>query len=112
VHRVSAPAGSAPPANPGAATLILDPVLMTEGLIGSLQALEVSVFGADQEPLAGQAVSLKTKTAAGAVLQSLSAVANASGKAVFSVPIAASPREYEARTGNVGSNTIQVTPLP
>jgi hypothetical protein len=108
VDRVAVPAA---PAQPGASTLILNPVLMTEGVLGAVQVFEVSVFGSDQEPLAGQSVSLKGKSATGAV-QTLTAVANASGKAVFSLAIAAQAREYEAQSNGVGSNTIRVTPVP
>ena len=106
VHRASAPAGSAAPSKAGASTLILGPVLMTEGAIGSLQVFEVRVFDSEQEPLAGHAVSLNVTGAA-----ALSAVANASGKAIFSVPVAAQPREFEASSDGVGSNTIQVSPV-
>jgi hypothetical protein len=109
VHRVGAPAAA--PAQPGASTMILDPVLMTDGVIGSLQVFEVSVSDGNQKPLAGQAVSLKALSGTGAVVQTLTAVANASGKAIFSVPIATQRREYEATSGSAGSNTIQVTPV-
>ena len=109
MQRADAPATSAP-AQAGASTLILNPVLMTEGVLGAVQVFEVSVFGSDQEPLAGQAVSLKSKSATGG-LQTLTAVANASGKAIFSVTIAAQAREYAAESSGVGSNAVRVTPV-
>ena len=94
-----------------ASTLILDPVLLTQGVIGAAQVFEVSVFGTGQAPLAGQAVTLTAVSASGAVLQTLTAIANTSGKALFTVPVAMQPREYEAVSNDVGSNTVHVTPV-
>jgi bacillolysin len=102
---------SPPPADDGgSATLILKPVLMTEGVIGALQLFEVDLFGSDQRPLPGQSVTLTSVSANGAV-QTLSVIANASGKALFNVPIATQTQEYEAMSNDVGSNAIHVTPV-
>ena len=109
VRRASAPAAS-PSSESGAATLILNPVLMTEGLVGAAQLFEVAVFGGDQEPLAGQNVSLTGVSADGAT-QTLNAVASATGKALFNVTIATKASEYQASSGGAGSNTVHVTPV-
>jgi subtilisin-like proprotein convertase family protein len=102
---------STPPAgNGGAATLILNPVLMTEGVVGTLQLLEVSVIGSNQQPLAGQSVSLTSVSANGAA-QTLSAIANAGGKALFNVPIATQAQEYTAASNGVDSNALHLTPV-
>ena len=109
-HRVNSP----PPANPAPAnqpaTLILNPVLMTEGLIGAAQVYEVNVYGGNQQPLAGQTVSLTSVSATGAT-QTLTALANLAGKALFTVPVATKATEYRAQSGNVGSNAVHVTPV-
>ena len=94
----------------GASTLILDPVLMTEGLAGAVQVFEVNAYGADQNPLANTAVSLKSVSATGAT-QTLTAVTGLDGRALFNVAIATKVTEYEARSGALGSNTVRIKPL-
>jgi bacillolysin len=108
VHRVDAPPPAEPPQQ-GAATLILDPVLLTDGVIGTLQPFEVRLFGSDQRPLASQSVTLTSVSANGGT-QTMTAIANAAGKALFSVPVATKPREYQATSNGVGSNAVHVTP--
>jgi Zn-dependent metalloprotease len=109
VSRASAPPASQP-AEPGAATLILNPVLMTEGSAGALQVFEVNVFGSDQQPLPGEPVSLTSVSATGAI-QTLSAIADVTGKALFSVTLATKATEYQAKSSAVGSNAVRVTPV-
>ena len=109
VHRVDAPPSEEPP-QPGASTLILNPVLMTDGLIGALQAFEVSVYGSDQALLAGQNVTLTRVLSTGAT-QTLNAIAGPGGKALFNVTLATKPAEYKATSGAVGSNAVHVTPV-
>ncbi|MGH8251660.1 MAG: M4 family metallopeptidase [Steroidobacteraceae bacterium] len=109
VHRVDAPPPAEPPPE-GAAILILNPVLMTEGVIGALQPFEVSVFGSDQQPLGAQSITLTSVSANGGT-QTLTAIANALGKALFTVPISTKPREYQATSDGVGSNAVHVTPV-
>ena len=110
VRRASAQASSPPPAQPGASTLILNPVLLTEGPAGALQVFEVNVFGSNQQPLAGETVSLTSVSATGAT-QTLQAIAGVTGKAVFSVTLATKVTEYQAKSGAVGSNAVRVTPV-
>ncbi|HEX9707152.1 MAG TPA: M4 family metallopeptidase [Steroidobacteraceae bacterium] len=109
VRRVSAPPPAQPP-QAGASTLILNPVLMTEGVIGALQAFEVAVYGSDQQPLAGESVVLTRVLATGAT-QTLNGLAGPAGKALFNVTLATKPAEYTATSGSVGSNAVHVTPL-
>ena len=109
VRRASAAASNPPPAQPGASTLILNPVLLTEGPAGLLQVFEVNVFGSDQQPLAGESVSLTSVSTTGAT-QTLHAIAGATGKALFSVTLATKATEYQAKSGAVGSNAVRVTP--
>ena len=90
--------------------LILNPVLMTEGVIGAVQVFEAAVFGGDQQPLAGQSVSLTSVSATGA-LQTLNAIAGAGGKALFTVTVGTRETEFQAQSGNVGSNAVHVTPV-
>jgi Zn-dependent metalloprotease len=108
VQRADAPASQ--PAQPGASTLILNPVLMTEGLAGALQVFEVNVFGSDQQPLAGQSVSLTSVSATGAT-QTVQGIADITGKALFNVTVATRTTEYQAASGKVGSNAVRITPV-
>ncbi|MGH8241943.1 MAG: M4 family metallopeptidase [Steroidobacteraceae bacterium] len=114
VRRVTPTAGPQTPppqaSQTGASTLILNPVLMTEGVIGAVQVFEVAVFGGNQQPLAGQSVSLKGVSATGA-LQTLNAIAGTSGKALFTVTVGTRQTEFQAQSGNVGSNAVHVTPV-
>jgi hypothetical protein len=110
VHRVNSPPPAQPPAPNEPSTLILNPVLMTEGAIGTAQLFQVSVFGGDQQPLAGQNVSLNRVSANGAT-QTVNAVAGAAGMALFNVTIATKASEYQASSGGVGSNAVHVTPV-
>jgi Zn-dependent metalloprotease/subtilisin-like proprotein convertase family protein len=108
VQRANAPASQ--PAEPGAATLILNPVLLTEGPAGALQVFEVNVFDGGQQPLAGESVSLTGVSASGAT-QTLHAIAGISGKALFNVTLSTRTTEYQASSGNVGSNAVRVAPV-
>jgi Zn-dependent metalloprotease/subtilisin-like proprotein convertase family protein len=108
VQRANAPASQ--PSQPGASTLILNPVLMTEGLAGALQLLEVNVFGSDQQPLAGESVSLTSVSATGAT-QTVHGIAGSTGSALFNVTLATKTTEYQAASGNVGSNAVHITPV-
>ncbi|MGH8224033.1 MAG: M4 family metallopeptidase [Woeseiaceae bacterium] len=110
VERKCSGAAPVPPAEDETSTLILNPVLMTEGVAGAVQLFEVSVYGTGQALLPGQTVTLTAATATG-VIQTLTATADANGKAIFNVPIALQPREYEAISNAVGSNTVHVTPV-
>jgi subtilisin-like proprotein convertase family protein len=108
VQRANAPASQ--PTQAGASTLILNPVLMTEGLAGALQVLEVNVFGSDQQPLAGQSVSLTSVSATGAT-QTMHGIAGSTGAALFNVTVGTKTTEYQAASGNVGSNAVRITPV-
>jgi len=108
-HRVNTPPPANPPTPDQPSTLILNPVLMTNGLVGALQAFEVNVYGGDQALLAGQNVTLTRVLSTGAT-QTLNAVAGPTGTALFNVTLATKPAEYQARSGNVGSNAVHVTP--
>jgi ABC-type sulfate/molybdate transport systems ATPase subunit len=90
--------------------LILNPVLLTEGPAGALQVFEVNVFDGGQQPLAGESVSLTGVSASGAT-QTLHAVAGISGKALFNVTLSTRTTEYQASSGNVGSNAVRVAPV-
>lgn len=112
VHRTSAGASSSGSSaqQSSASTVILNPVLMTEGIPGSLQTLQVDVYDGNQEPLSGQPVSL-TRVGADGSTQTLNAISSITGKAVFTTTLLQQDAEYSATAGTVGSNTVQVSPM-
>jgi subtilisin family serine protease len=94
---------------PTASTLILDPVLLTEGQIGAIQELTVRAFGPDQAALAGAAVSIHVLDASGTLLDTLTGVSDATGLVTVSVVIGAGEREFLAFSDSLSSNAIAVT---
>jgi hypothetical protein len=92
------------------ATVILDPLLLSEASIGQALTLTVRVYDQDQEPLANTSVTL-TKTTSGGGVESLSAVTGADGRAAFLATTLAGVAEYRATAGNAESNAIELTPL-
>jgi hypothetical protein len=101
--------GSTGSNEPTASTLILDPVLLTEGQIGSVQQLTVRAFGPDQAPLADAAISVRVLDATGTLLNTLRGVSDASGVLTVVVVVGAGETEYLAWSGNLSSNAIAVT---
>ncbi|MEX1072515.1 MAG: S8 family serine peptidase [Chloroflexota bacterium] len=97
---------------PTASTLILDPVLLTEGEIGSIQELTVRAFGPDQATLAGVSVSINVLDASGNLLDTLTGVSDATGLLTISVVIGAGETEFLAFSGGLSSNAIAVTGRP
>ncbi|HEX9832707.1 MAG TPA: Ig-like domain-containing protein, partial [Mycobacterium sp.] len=101
----AAPAGagtsgsSSSSTNASASTLILDPVLLTEGTVGSLQTLTVRAFDANQAPLAGANLTLRAVAADGSLLDSLVGLTDASGIASFSVGVVLGEVEYLVWSG-------------
>ena len=106
--------GSAAPApsssQAGASTLILNPVLLTEGLAGAVQVFEVAVFGGNQQLLTGGSVSL-TRVSANGATETVNAITGPAGKALFNVTLATKASEFQASSNGVGSNAVHVTPL-
>jgi Zn-dependent metalloprotease/subtilisin-like proprotein convertase family protein len=93
-----------------AAVLILEPVLLSEGPAGQLQLLQVAAIGNDQEPLPGVNVRL-TRVSANGATTTLNAVAGLAGKALFNVPVGTQASEFQAVSGGVASNTVQLQPV-
>ena len=91
-----------------ASTLILDPVLLTDGLAGAVQELSVRAYGPDQAPLVDVSVTL-TQAGDGGVLESFTALTDPTGVARFAVVNVAGLAEYAAAAGTVQSNTIEMT---
>ncbi|MBD0348198.1 MAG: S8 family serine peptidase [Thermoleophilia bacterium] len=101
---------AAPTGTPQATTMILDPVLLTEGLVGQAQLFTVKVYDQYQEPLAKAKVTLTRTTSSGAA-QTLSGVTGLAGTVVFTLANAQTVSEYVAKAGKTQSNAIEVTPL-
>lgn len=110
VYRSSSPTASQSSDQESASTVTLDPILLSHGLLGSLQVFEVAVFGADRQPLVGKSVSLTSVGADGAT-RTLHAIAGATGKAAFTVNIATKATEYTATVDTLESNSISVKPV-
>ncbi len=96
-------------AEPAPATLILDPLLLTDGAVGQVQVFTVTVYR-DQELLANAAVTLKRERADGFV-ETPTGVTGVSGTVVFTAVNLASRTEYIATAGRAESNAIEVAPL-
>ena len=101
---------AAPTGTSQATTLILDPVLLTEGAVGQLQLFTVRVYDQYQQPLANAGVTL-TRTTPGGLTETLTGVTAVGGTAVFSAANLGQATEYVARAGGVSSNAISITPL-
>lgn len=112
VRQAAQPAAS--PAAAGseqsAATLILDPLLLTEGVAGQAQLFTVRAYGPDQELLANAAVTLTRTSSTGAV-ETLTGLTAPTGTVVFSVVNLGVQTEYVATAGAAQSNAIEVSPL-
>jgi hypothetical protein len=95
---------------PDATTLILDPLLLSEGLVGARQTLTVKIFNLNQELIPGAAVTL-VGTAADGSATSLSGVTDLDGQAIFQVLNLEQTVEYIALSGSVESSAIEVDPI-
>ena len=101
---------SEPDGDPEAVTIILDPLLLTEGVTGQLQIFSVQVFDQNQQLMGNTPVTL-TRTAASGTITTYSAVTDLTGVAVFSVLNLTQTVEFLAVSGEAESNTIQVSPI-
>jgi subtilisin family serine protease len=93
-----------------ATTLILDPLLLTEGAVGQVQVFTVTVYDQHGERLPGASVSL-IRTAAGGGNETLTAIADLTGTAIFNAVNLNQTMEYRATSGGAESNTIEVNPI-
>jgi choice-of-anchor B domain-containing protein len=99
-----------PAGDPEPATVILDPVLLSEGAIGRLETFTVRVYDQDQQLLSGAEVTLTRTTADGSV-KTFTAVTDLTGTAVFTALNLAQPVELIATAGDAESNPIQIDPI-
>ncbi len=98
------------PGEPSAATMILNPVLLTEGLAGAVQVFTVTVYDQNQERLA-DALVLLTRTASDGSVDTLTALTDLTGMAVYNVVNLDRVAEYIATSGSAESNAVEVNPL-
>lgn len=101
--------GGSEAAEDAPATLILDPVLLSDAEVGSLQTLTVRAFGPDQEALAGAEIGVDVLDATGKLLKTLTGVSDDSGVVRVSVVVGVGSTEFIARSGELGSNAILLT---
>jgi hypothetical protein len=98
------------PESGGAATLILDPLLLTEGPAGQLQLFAVRVYDADQALLANATVTL-TRVRPDGTEETFTALSGVDGVALFNLVNLSSVAELIASANGVQSNVIEITPL-
>lgn len=98
------------PADGQPSTLILDPILLSEGLAGTVQSFQVRVFDAAQNPLQNARVTL-TRTAADGTSESFTALSGLEGTALFNVANLYQSAAYSATAGSVTSNAVEVDAL-
>jgi hypothetical protein len=104
------PDGPVPPPDGGAepSVLILQPLLLSEGIAGLVQPLAVAAYDVDGAPMSGVPITLFSS--AGDDL--LTAVTGSDGLILFVVMLPLGEVEYVAATGPSYSNTLIITGLP
>lgn len=93
-----------------ASTLILDPILQTEGLPGQLQLFTVAAYDTNQDVLANASITLTRVTATGQT-ESWTLLTDVEGRALFNIINIGQTAEYMATVGDVTSNTVNLQPL-
>jgi len=95
---------------PVPATLLLDPLLLTDGVAGHAQLFTVTVYDQNQEPLTNASVTLERVRSDG-IVETLNGVTGLAGTAVFTVVNLGVLTEYLATAGGAESNAIEITAL-
>ena len=96
--------------DPEPTTIVLDPLLQTEGLVGQLQTFTVTVYDQYNRPMSDAAVTL-TRIAPGGSVSTLTAVTGLDGVAVFTPINLSVTTEYIASVGALQSNAILLDPI-
>ncbi|HUF39502.1 MAG TPA: S8 family serine peptidase, partial [Anaerolineales bacterium] len=96
--------------DPEATTLILYPILQTEGIIGQVQTFTVVVYDQYNQPMSDVAVSLSQILPDGGN-STLTAVTGLDGVAVFTALNLSVSAEYIASVGAVQSNAVLLDPV-
>jgi serine protease AprX len=104
--------GSAPQPTgaPAASVLVLDPLLLTGGVVGQPQLFTVTAYDQYQAPLRNGSVTL-TRTSPGGLVERLTGVTGVGGTVTFTALNLGRATEYIASAGAVQSNAIEVAPL-
>jgi PKD repeat protein len=92
------------------ATLILDPLLMTEGIIGQLQLFTVRAYDADQNLLTNASITL-VRTRADGTVDTFTAVTDGTGTATITLVNLSQTTEYVATADGVESNAVEISPI-
>ena len=93
-----------------ASTLILDPLLLTAGLVGQTQLFTVTAYDGNQNPLSSVAVTLTRTTTSG--VETLTAVTGPLGIATVPAIVVPGTAEYVATAGSAQSNAVELTSGP
>lgn len=93
--------------SPQANTIILDPLLLTEGLMGQAQLFTATVYDRNHRRLANATVTL-TRTMPGGLVETSTAITDLDGLAIFSVANLYEVTEYIAISGDTESNAIEL----
>ncbi len=103
-------AAQTPAAGDGSAsTVFLSPALLSSGLPGSLQQLEVTAYDGDLQPISNGTVTLTQQSADGST-QVLQALTDITGQAVFQVVLLDQLTWYDARVDAIDSNGVSIEP--
>ncbi|MBW3566207.1 MAG: S8 family serine peptidase [Acidobacteria bacterium] len=88
-------------------TVVLDPVLLDEGVAGTLQVFTARVYDGARKLMDGATVTVVQRTADGGT-SSFEAVTDSSGEALLTLTLPLGSAEYQAVTGTTESNFVEV----
>jgi hypothetical protein len=94
----------------GPSTLILDPLLIDEGIAGQLQTFTIRAFDQNQNRLANSTITL-VRTAEDGSVNSFTAMTNSAGLASISLVNLGSSSEYRTISNGVESNNMTIAPV-
>lgn len=94
-----------------ASVLALDPLLLSEAPLGSLELLTVQAFDADGDLVSGVDVTI-IQTLSDGSTESFTAVTGLDGLATFNVTLFSGDSEFVAYDGDLSSNAVNITAIP
>lgn len=110
VHQGTASGGGDSGSQTEASTLVLDPLLVSEGMAGQVQLFTVRAFDQNQNLMPGASITF-VRTRANGTVDTFSAVTDAAGMATIIFVNLNGETEYMAASGGVESNSVSISPL-